>query len=33
MATEGKFSDPVSLVPFYIRRPEAEENFEKNKSA
>jgi tRNA threonylcarbamoyladenosine biosynthesis protein TsaB len=29
MATEGKFADPVSLVPFYIRRPEAEENWEK----
>jgi tRNA threonylcarbamoyladenosine biosynthesis protein TsaB len=29
MAAEGKFSDPVSLVPFYIRRPEAEENWEK----
>ncbi|MHB0946734.1 MAG: tRNA (adenosine(37)-N6)-threonylcarbamoyltransferase complex dimerization subunit type 1 TsaB [Sedimentisphaerales bacterium] len=33
MATERKFFDPVSLVPFYIRRPEAEENLEKNKSA
>jgi len=29
MAAEGKFSDPVSLVPFYLRRPEAEENLEK----
>lgn len=29
LAAEGKFSDPVSLVPFYIRRPEAEENWEK----
>jgi tRNA threonylcarbamoyl adenosine modification protein YeaZ len=29
MAAEGKFSDPVSLVPYYIRKPEAEENFEK----
>jgi tRNA A37 threonylcarbamoyladenosine modification protein TsaB len=29
MAAEGKFADPVSLVPFYIRRPEAEENWEK----
>lgn len=29
MAAEGKFADPVSLVPLYIRRPEAEENFEK----
>jgi tRNA threonylcarbamoyladenosine biosynthesis protein TsaB len=28
-AAEGKFSDPVSLVPFYLRRPEAEENWEK----
>ncbi len=30
-AAEGKFSNPVSLVPFYIRRPEAEENWEKKK--
>ena len=29
MAAAGKFSEPVSLVPFYIRRPEAEENWEK----
>ncbi|MFA5293062.1 MAG: tRNA (adenosine(37)-N6)-threonylcarbamoyltransferase complex dimerization subunit type 1 TsaB [Phycisphaerae bacterium] len=29
MAAEGKFANPVSLVPFYIRRPEAEENWEK----
>ncbi|MGB8227060.1 MAG: tRNA (adenosine(37)-N6)-threonylcarbamoyltransferase complex dimerization subunit type 1 TsaB [Sedimentisphaerales bacterium] len=29
MAAEEKFSDPVSLVPFYLRRPEAEENWEK----
>jgi tRNA A37 threonylcarbamoyladenosine modification protein TsaB len=29
MAAEGKFADPVSLVPFYIRRPEAEENWKK----
>jgi len=29
MAAKGKFSDPVSLVPFYLRRPEAEENWEK----
>lgn len=29
MADAGKFSDPVSLVPFYLRRPEAEENREK----
>jgi tRNA threonylcarbamoyladenosine biosynthesis protein TsaB len=29
MALEGKFSAPVSLVPFYLRRTEAEENFEK----
>lgn len=28
MALEGKFSDPVSLVPFYLRRTEAEENWE-----
>ncbi|MGA2916433.1 MAG: tRNA (adenosine(37)-N6)-threonylcarbamoyltransferase complex dimerization subunit type 1 TsaB [Sedimentisphaerales bacterium] len=29
MAAEGKFCDPVGLVPFYLRRPEAEENWEK----
>jgi tRNA threonylcarbamoyladenosine biosynthesis protein TsaB len=29
MAAKERFSDPVSLVPFYIRRPEAEENWEK----
>jgi tRNA threonylcarbamoyladenosine biosynthesis protein TsaB len=29
MAAENKFADPVGLVPFYIRRPEAEENWEK----
>ncbi len=29
LAAEGKFSDPVSLVPFYLRKPEAEENWEK----
>jgi len=29
MATTGKFADPISLVPFYIRKPEAEENSEK----
>jgi len=27
LAAEGKFVDPVQLVPLYIRRPEAEENF------
>jgi tRNA threonylcarbamoyladenosine biosynthesis protein TsaB len=32
MAAEGRLSDPVSLVPFYIRRPEAEENLEKKTS-
>ena len=32
MAKEGKFSDPLSLVPFYLRRTEAEENFEKIRS-
>ena len=32
MAAEGKFSDPVSLVPFYLRRTEAEENWEKKTS-
>jgi hypothetical protein len=32
MAAEEKFADPVSLVPFYIRRPEAEENWEKKLS-
>jgi tRNA threonylcarbamoyl adenosine modification protein YeaZ len=29
-AAEGKFVDPAGLVPLYIRRPEAEENYEKN---
>jgi tRNA threonylcarbamoyladenosine biosynthesis protein TsaB len=29
MAAEGKFTDPVSLVPLYLRKPEAEENFVK----
>lgn len=29
LAAQGKFTDPVSLIPFYIRRPEAEENWEK----
>lgn len=29
MAAEGKFSDPVGLVPFYLRKPEAEENWKK----
>jgi tRNA threonylcarbamoyladenosine biosynthesis protein TsaB len=29
LAAEGKFADPISLVPLYIRRPEAEENLEK----
>lgn len=29
LAAEGKFVDPVELVPLYIRRPEAEENLEK----
>ena len=29
MAKAGKFTDPVGLVPFYIRRPEAVENREK----
>jgi len=29
LAAERNFADPVGLVPFYIRRPEAEENFEK----
>lgn len=28
LAEQGKFADPVSLVPLYIRKPEAEENFE-----
>jgi tRNA threonylcarbamoyladenosine biosynthesis protein TsaB len=31
LAAQGKFADPVSLVPLYIRRPEAEENLEKQK--
>lgn len=29
LAMENKFSDPVSLVPFYLRKPEAEENWER----
>jgi tRNA threonylcarbamoyladenosine biosynthesis protein TsaB len=29
LAAEGKFSDPVSLVPLYLRKPEAEENLER----
>jgi tRNA threonylcarbamoyladenosine biosynthesis protein TsaB len=29
LAAEGKFSDLISLVPFYLRRPEAEENWDK----
>ncbi|MDD5135039.1 MAG: tRNA (adenosine(37)-N6)-threonylcarbamoyltransferase complex dimerization subunit type 1 TsaB [Phycisphaerae bacterium] len=29
MALEGKSSDPLSLAPFYLRRTEAEENWEK----
>ncbi|HBG26861.1 MAG: tRNA (adenosine(37)-N6)-threonylcarbamoyltransferase complex dimerization subunit type 1 TsaB [Planctomycetes bacterium GWF2_41_51] len=33
MASEGKFVDPVELVPLYIRRPEAEENLEKQKNS
>lgn len=28
MAAEGRFADPYSLVPIYIRRPEAEEQWE-----
>ncbi len=32
MVEEGKFSDPLSLVPFYIRRPQAEENWEKKQA-
>lgn len=29
MACEGKFADPLTLTPKYIRRPEAEEKWEK----
>jgi len=32
MAVKEKFCDPVSLVPFYLRKPEAEENWEKKTS-
>ncbi|MBN1787894.1 MAG: tRNA (adenosine(37)-N6)-threonylcarbamoyltransferase complex dimerization subunit type 1 TsaB [Sedimentisphaerales bacterium] len=32
MAEEGKFSDPLTVVPFYLRRPEAEENWEKKQT-
>jgi hypothetical protein len=32
MAVKEKFCDPVSLVPFYLRKPEAEENREKKTS-
>jgi len=32
MAAKGNFCDPVSLVPFYLRRPEAEENRERKTS-
>jgi len=32
MATKENFCDPVSLVPFYLRRPEAEENWERKTS-
>ena len=32
MAAKGNFCDPVSLVPFYLRRPEAEENWERKTS-
>jgi len=28
LAQQGKFADPVALVPLYIRKPEAEENLE-----
>ena len=31
-ASKEKFCDPVSLVPFYLRKPEAEENWEKKTS-
>lgn len=29
MARQGKFADPNTLAPFYVRRPEAVENWEK----
>ncbi len=32
LAAKGNFSDPVGLVPFYIRRPDAEENLEKKQA-
>ena len=31
LAQQEKFADPVGLVPLYIRKPEAEENLEKQK--
>ena len=30
LAKAGQFTDPANLVPFYLRRPEAEEKWEKN---
>jgi tRNA threonylcarbamoyladenosine biosynthesis protein TsaB len=30
LANQENFADPVALVPLYIRKPEAEENLEKN---
>ena len=32
MARQGQFADPKTLVPFYIRRPEAVENWEKRQN-
>ena len=31
MAQKGQFADPKTLIPFYVRRPEAVENWEKRK--
>lgn len=33
MARAGRFADPVTLTPIYIRRPEAEEKFDERRGA
>lgn len=32
MASAGQFADPVTIQPLYLRRPEAEENLQKNQN-